>query len=252
MLGIGYRSEMKNWLFRDRPAFIEVTPENWIGRDVSPLLRLGVPIRLHGVSLNLGGFSEISHDFIKQVKTLMNDTGAICYGDHLCASGDAHQLHDLFPIPFTKDEAKRIAGRINRVQDILGHKITVENVTYYTNIGNMSETDWINEVLHHSNCDLLLDINNLEINYKNHGTEFNINDFDLKRINYVHIAGHEYNEKFEMYQDTHVGCPSNDTLKWAQYLKVMNKPILLEWDNELPIEVKFNKEIEACKRFLST
>jgi uncharacterized protein (UPF0276 family) len=156
----------------------------------------GREVRLHGVSLNLGGTGPISTAFLYQVRDLMRELGTTYYSDHLAASGDAHQLYELFPIPFTLSEAQRVADRIARVQDVLGFAMAVENSTYYTNVGDLRESEFVQEVLARANCRLLLDLNNIVVNWKNHQVETPhayLSHVDFSKVSYFHVAGHAYN-----------------------------------------------------------
>ncbi|ETD72103.1 hypothetical protein V757_06080 [Pelistega indica] len=251
MVGVGFRREMREWSFQDIQAdFFEIVPENWLQRDraiLHQLLASNRPIYMHGVSLNLGGHSVINKEFLNQIKALKQELNAPFYSDHLAASGDAHQLYDLFPIPFTLAEAERISHRIQEVQDILGFPIAIENSTWYTNIGEMSETDFINEILKRSGCQLLLDINNIAVNEKNHHLisvpEF-IRQIDLEKVSYMHVAGHEYDERFDMYIDTHSQPVEVTTREVAKQVAQQQKiPILLEWDNDVPSIDVINQEL---------
>lgn len=243
MIGLGFRREMRAWDMSALGAdFFEVAPENWLRRDRSPLHQLrqelGVPIFLHGVSLNLGGTSAICPDFVCSVRDLMRELQSPHYSDHLAASGDAHQLYDLFPIPFTEAEARRVASRIAHVQDILGCRMAIENSSWYTNIGEMSETDFLARVVELADCHILLDINNIDVNYKNHGG-LNIDDYiaqlDLSRVSYLHVAGHEFDARFGLFIDTHSQAPAEHTAEKACQLHAQYQfPILLEWDNDIP------------------
>lgn len=255
MVGLGYRREMADWAMSAITAdFFEVAPENWISRDLTPLQALiasGRPVHLHGVSLGLGGVAPINRDFLKQVRRLMDDLGTTCYSDHLAASGDAHQLYDLFPTPFTKEEAWRVADRISDVQDCLGIAIAVENITWYTNIGNISEADFISEVVDRADCKLLLDLNNIAVNHKNHSTpalpQF-IEAIDLSRVSYMHVAGHEFDDRFGLYLDTHSQPVEPTTGALARTLNAkLGIPILLEWDNDVPDPQTINRELSCLK-----
>ena len=252
-VGIGYRREMADWDMSLVPAgFFEVCPENWIRRDRSRLhgfVNSGREVRLHGVSLNLGGTTDISLEFLYQVRELMRDLGTTHYSDHLAASGDAHQLYDLFPIPFKRVEVKRVADRIARVQDFLGLPIAIENSTYYTNVGDMRESDFLQAVVDRASCHVLLDINNILVNWKNHHIE-SLSDYvanvDFSKVKYLHVAGHEYNPRFDMYIDTHSAGVDANTADMAKALaEKHNKDILLEWDNDVPEMAVINREI-AC------
>ena len=260
MIGLGYRREMADWDMSAVEAdFHEVAPENWLQRDRAPLHRLralGRPVQLHGVSLNLGGTSPIDPVFVRQVRALLDELGSEHYSDHLAASGDAHQLYDLFPIPFMPAEARRVADRIARVQDILGRRIAVENSTWYTNIGEMDEPDFLMAVVQRADCGILLDLNNIAVNRKNHGTctpSAFVARIDLARVSYLHVAGHEYDERFGLYIDTHSQGVEPPTAALARTLHEQHGlPILLEWDNDVPEMDVINRELACLQPSLTT
>ncbi len=260
MAGLGYRREMADWdMAAVNADFFEVVPENWIRRDRSPLHQLiasGRPVHLHGVSLNLGGCSPIDRTFLMEIRGVIDDLGAFHYSDHLAASGDAHQLYDLFPIPFTAAEVRRVADRISRVQDILGKRIGIENTTWYTNIGDMSEPEFISSIADRADCHILLDLNNITVNHKNHGGEdlaSFVAKIDIDRVIYMHVAGHEFDERFGMYIDTHSRPVEQPTAEFARSLcQQQDLPILLEWDNDVPTLDVINRELACLRSFTTT
>lgn len=255
MIGVGLRREMLDWpLDSIASDFFEIVPENWLRRERSPLHHIRAqnrPIHLHGVSLNLGGHSALNTEFVLGIKDLMSELETDYYSDHLAASGDAHQLYDLFPIALTQAEAIRVAERIRRVQDILGHPIAIENATWYTNIGEMSEPEFIREVLARADCRLLLDLNNIVVNHKNHdllGLESFVAQIDPTQISYLHVAGHEFDERFGMYIDTHSQPVEPATQQMARHLaQTHGLAILLEWDNDIPSLELINQELACLK-----
>ena len=251
MIGLGWRREMADW---DRHAvqadFFEVVPENWLRRDRAPLHALratGRPVHLHGVSLNLGGQSPVDTPFLRDVGRLMDELGTPHYSDHLAASGDAHQLYDLFPIPFTADEVVRVADRIRAAQDVLGRRIAVENTTWYTNIGPIPEPDFLAAVAERADCQVLLDLNNVVVNHKNHGglaLDAFVQRVDLRRVSYLHVAGHEFDARFGLHIDTHSQPVAPGTRAMAQRLQAeAGLPVLLEWDNDVPSLDVINQEL---------
>ncbi|HEX5361924.1 MAG TPA: DUF692 domain-containing protein [Fluviicoccus sp.] len=253
MAGLGYRRDMADWDMAMVDAeFFEVVPENWIRRDRAPLHRLiesGRPVQLHGVSLNLGGTSPLNPGFLAALHELIDDLGAEHYSDHLAASGDAHQLYDLFPIPFTGEEVIRVSDRIRAVQDVLGRRIAIENSTWYTNTGNMPEPEFLSAIVERADCGILLDINNIAVNFKNHGRvdipEF-LRRIDLSRVTYLHVAGHEFDDRFGLYVDTHSQPVESDTRRAALDLhQRLGLPILLEWDNDIPDAATINRELSC-------
>lgn len=256
MAGLGFRREMTDWdMSAVQADFFEVVAENWVRRDRTPLYQFiesGRPVYLHGVSLNLGGFAPLNRDFLREIKALIADLNCPHYSDHLAASGDAHQLYDLFPVPFTLPEARRIAERIRCAQDILGQRMAIENSTWYANTGDMPELEFINTVLDLADCDMVLDLNNIDVNYKNHGG-YGLSQFvaglDMRRVRYMHVAGHEWDERFELFIDTHSQSVPPDTVAMAQRLhQQQGLPILLEWDNDIPTLEIINRELECLKR----
>lgn len=255
MAGLGYRREMTDWdMSAVQADFFEVVPENWLRRERAPLYQLiesGRPVYLHGVSLNLGGHSPLDNTFLRDMRALIADLGAEHYSDHLAASGDAHQLYDLFPVPFTATEVIRISDRIRHVQDRLGRRIAIENATWYTNVGEMPEADFLMAIAERADCRILLDLNNIVVNYKNH-RRLTLSDYvsrlDLARISYLHVAGHEFDTRFGLFIDTHSQAVEAPTRHMARRLNVEHKlPILLEWDNDIPDLHTLNQEL-ACLR----
>jgi uncharacterized protein (UPF0276 family) len=253
MVGLGYRREMADWDMSAIEAdFFEVVSENWIRRDRAPLQALtasGRPVHLHGVSMNLGGPAPIDRGFLLSLRDLADDIGALHVSDHLAASGDAHQLYDLFPIPFTIGEVARVADRIRGVQDVLGRRIAIENSTWYTNRCEMTEADFLAAIAERADCQILLDLNNIVVNHKNHGRH-GLVDFiqrvDLSRVSYLHVAGHEFDARFGLHIDTHSEPVEADTAAMARQLQATHGlAILLEWDNDVPGPDRINQELRC-------
>ncbi len=250
-VGMGLRREMLDWdLLRLDADFFEVAPENWLRRDREPLqalLSMGKAVRLHGVSLNLGGTSPLDIGFLRSVRALMDELRTSFYSDHLAASGDAHQLYELFPVERTPGEVLRVSDRIRQAQDILGCRMAVENTTWYTNRGTLAEPDFIAAVVEKADCQLLLDLNNVVVNHKNHGVDAPwdfVAGLDLSRVSYLHVAGHELDARFGMYLDTHSQAVEPATRQMAQTLGEHHSlDVLLEWDNDVPAPEIFNQEI---------
>ena len=191
-------------------SFMEVAPENWInvGGRLGDRLREfthRVPFVIHGLSLSLGGPEPIDETFVRKVRRFIEEHDIRCYSEHLSYCSDDGHLYDLMPIPFTSEAVDYVADRIRRVQDILGHAIAIENVSYYAAPGRqMSEAEFVNAVLERADCKLLLDINNIYVNSVNHRydpVEF-LQSMPAERIAYGHIAGH-HNEAEDLIVDTH-------------------------------------------------
>ena len=262
--GLGLRREMLDDIASlniDRPDFLEVAPENWLvlggkyGKQFKALTEQ-YSFACHGLSLSLGSPDPIDINFVKQLKIFFKQHDIKVYSEHLSyCSGNGH-LYVLMPIPFTEESAHYVADRIKLVQDILEQRIAVENVSYYAAPDQkMSEIDFTNLVLELSDCDLLLDVNNIYVNSINHGydaTAF-LKALPSQRIAYGHIAGH-YNEAEDLIIDTHgdnVIEPVWQLLAQAyQHHGIF--PTLLERDFNLPPINELLEEVQKIRTIQGT
>lgn len=248
MVGIGYRKDFAEAFLQSNilnPSFIEVAPENWMGvggywkKQFMKVLEQ-YPLFTHGLSLSIGSPDELDFVFLKKVKSFLKETNAEIYSEHLSyAKCDNAHLYDLLPLPFTEDAAKHVVERIKTVQDVLERKIAIEIVSYYTSIApEMSEIDFINTILKESDCELLLDVNNIYVNSFNH--QFDAKDFisqlPMSRVSYIHMAGHEKVSE-TLIIDTHgeaIIDPVYNLFEYTMDLLQRDVPVLLERDFNIP------------------
>jgi hypothetical protein len=264
-VGIGYRKDFGEEFLQSeilQPSFIELAPENWMNiggywKKVLRRLSEKYPVTAHGLSLSIGSPEGLDWNFLKQVKQFLQDYNVTVYSEHLSYSkcNNAH-LYDLLPIPFRHDAVKHIVERIKQVQDFLGRKITMEIVSYYTPVAaEMTEVEFVNEIIKGSDCNLLLDVNNVYVNAFNHNYDAHnfIDQLPLDTVAYIHMAGHEKVSE-DLIIDTH-GQPIIDPVyKLFQY--TVNKletpvPVLLERDFNIPefeeLANEMNKLENICK-----
>lgn len=241
------------------PDFLEVAPENWIriGGRLRREFRAFAeryPLVTHGLSLSLGGPSPLDYDLLGDIRDFLDEFRVRCYTEHLSYCSDHGHLYDLMPIPFTEEAVHYVAERIRRVQDFLGRRIAVENVSYYAAPHRqMTELDFVTAVLEEADCDLLLDVNNIHVNSINHGYDpaAFLDALPGERVAYIHVAGH-YDEAEDLKVDTHgadVIEPVWDLLARA-YRNFGVIPTLLERDfnfpplSELLVEVERIRELQ--------
>lgn len=258
--GLGLRRAMMGPLLSmDRSAvdFMEVAPENWIGvggRLGKSFRQLAErhPIIFHGLSLDIGGPDPIDRDLVQSVAALMTEIGAAVYSEHLTYCAGQGHLYDLLPIPFTEEAVHYVAARVREVQDIIGQPIALENASYYAQAHTqLSESEFITAVLEESDCELLLDVNNIYVNSINHRydpLEF-LDALPLHRARYIHVAGH-YDEADDLKVDTH-GADVIDPV-WAlldqAYQRLGPLPTLLERDFNLPPLDELLLEVEQIRQ----
>lgn len=223
--------------------FLEVAPDNWIGvggRFGEALSELSArfPLSCHGLSLSLGGSEPLDMDLLHATRQFNDRHGIALYSEHLSYCADDGHLYDLMPIPFTDEAIGHVAARIRQVQDALGRRIAVENVSYYAApYQALAEIDFIRAVLDEADCDLLLDVNNLYVNAINHGYDAQafLARLPGERIASYHIAGH-YDEAADLKIDTHGAPVKADvwSLLDSAYRRFGVRPTLLERDFNFP------------------
>lgn len=261
--GIGLRRSMIDE-FLEQPSipvdFMEVAPENWIGiggrfgRELR-MFTERYPFVVHGLSLSLGGPDELDTNLVHAIKSFMDEHGIRLYSEHLSYCSSEGQLYDLMPIPFTEDAVHHVASRIQRVQDIIGQTMAIENVSYYAaQPGEMSEIEFLLAVLEEADCQLLLDVNNIYVNSVNHryDAEGFLRAIPGERIAYVHVAGH-FKEAEDLIIDTHgadVTDPVWKLLKQAYALFGL-LPTLLERDFDIPPYAALMREVDVIRSLQS-
>lgn len=223
--------------------FLEVAPDNWIGvggRFGEQLSQLAArfPISAHGLSLSLGGSDPLDTELLKRTREFNDRFDVVLYSEHLSYTSDEGHLYDLMPIPFTDEAIGHVAARIRQVQDVLGRRIAVENVSYYAApYQALAEIDFINAILVEADTDLLLDVNNLYVNSINHGYDPQsfLAQLPRERIASYHIAGH-FDEDIDLKVDTHGAPVKGDvwSLLDSAYRRFGVRPTLLERDFNFP------------------
>jgi uncharacterized protein (UPF0276 family) len=241
-----------------RPDFLEVAPENWIGVGG----KLGrqfrgyserYPLLVHGLSLSLGAPEPLDEGYIKRLRRFLDAHDAALYSDHLSYCSEHGHLYDLMPLPFLEETVAWVADRIARVQDLLGRRIAVENISYYADPGSeMSELDFITAVLERADCQLLLDVNNIHVNSVNHGYDAHsfLDSLPAERIAYIHIAGHHH-EARDLIVDTHGAAVADPVwgLLGRAYRRLGAVPTLLERDFNFPPLDELLREVEVIRDY---
>jgi hypothetical protein len=237
--------------------FFEVAPENWIGVGGAygrrfRELTARYPFVNHGLSLSIGGPGPLDLEFLGRLRRFPDEHGVLLYSEHLSYCSDDGQLYDLMPIPFTEAAVRRVADRVGQVQDALGRRIALENVSYYAAPGaEMSELEFLNAVLERTDCELMLDVNNIYVNAINHGYDARafLAGVPAPRVVYMHVAGH-YVEAEDLRVDTHGRdvCEPVWALLAEAYRHCGVKPTVLERDFNIPSLDALMREVATIRR----
>jgi uncharacterized protein len=200
--GLGLRPVYYQEIFDTKPNvdWFEIISENYMVRGGRPLamlerIRADYPLVMHGVSLSIASTAPLDMDYLAGLKALAERVEPKWVSDHLCWTGvHGVNLHDLMPVPFTNEALVHVADRISRVQDYLGRRIAIENVSSYVSFAESEMDEWtfVQELAERADCWLLLDVNNIFVSGFNH--EFNARQFlhsiKPERVIQMHLAGH--------------------------------------------------------------
>lgn len=257
--GLGLRTEHYETVLNEKPSidWFEIITENYLVPGGKPLyyldkIREDYPMVMHGVSMSIGSCDPIDWDYLKQVKQLAQRVQPHWISDHLCWTGVQHKnMHDLLPLPYTEEAISHVANRIHQVQEFLGRRILIENVSSYITFqdSSMPEWDFINEILKRADCFLLLDINNIYVSGINH--EFNPIDYiraiPSERIYQIHLAGHSNMGDYII--DTH----DNDIIEpvWDLYVETLRQhgmvSTMIERDDNIPALSELLAELKRAQ-----
>ena len=217
--------------------------EDGIALGVLERIRGDYPLSLHGVGLSIGSVDPLDEAHLKKLSRLIERVEPGVISEHLCwGSIGGRYLNDLLPLPYTEEALTHMVDRIEQIQDVLGRRLLIENVSSYLEFVDSAIPEWefLTAVAERSGCGLLLDINNIYVNAVNHGFDPGtyIEAIPADRVVEMHLAGHTvraYGDR-EILVDTHNTPVCEDV--WALFERTVRRmgarPTLIEWDSDYP------------------
>ncbi|MDQ2696860.1 MAG: DUF692 domain-containing protein [Pseudomonadota bacterium] len=244
--GLGLRTDHYADILERRPAvdWFEALSENYLVPGGKPLhyldqIREHYPLVLHGVSLSIGGSEPLDREYLQSLRALAQRVQPQWISDHLCWTGvDGINMHDLLPLPYTEEAIHHVAARVRQVQDVLGRRILLENVSSYLTYHQSQLTEWefLAAVAEAADCLILLDINNIYVSAYNHGFDplDYLDGVPARRVWQFHLAGHSNLGKVII--DTH-DHPVVDPV-WSLYRQALARygrvSTMIERDGNIP------------------
>jgi uncharacterized protein len=245
-VGVGFRVPHYAHVLDAHPPmdWFEIISENFMVRGGKPLANLDrltelYPVVPHGVSLSIGQTEPLDDGYLARLKALTDRISPAWASDHFCWTGSAHaNLHDLLPLPLTREAVTHVAERVRRVQDFLGRPFALENASSYLAFtsSTMPEWEFVSEVAEKADCGLLLDVNNVFVSAHNHGfsAAAYIDAVPPDRVVQMHLAGHT--DKGSYLLDTHSDHVRAEV--WELYRRAVRRvgrvSTLIEWDDDIP------------------
>ena len=245
-VGVGLRVPHYRHVLAERPAvdFFEIISENFMVDGGKPIYHLDQVLETyrvvqHGVSLSIGGPADIDPEYLRGLKRVVDKVKTPWLSDHFCWCGvPGKNLHDLLPLPYTKEAVDRVVERAKRVQDVLGVRFALENTSTYLEYtsSTMPEWEFVSQIVEKADIGLMFDVNNVYVSAYNHGfdpLEF-IRNVPHERIVQIHLAGHTNLGTHII--DTHSGHIIDPVLDMYRETIALAGPVstIIEWDDEIP------------------
>lgn len=261
--GIGLRSPHVREVLEHRPsvAWLEVHSENYFA-DGGPILatldriRADYPLSLHGVGMSLGSIDPLDTEHLAKLKRLADRVEPSAISEHLCWSGiDGRHYNDLLPLPCTPEALAHVCARVAQIQEFLAREILVENVSSYYAFpeSSMPEYEFVAAVAARTGCRLLVDVNNIYVNARNHGLDPHayLRAIPSHVVAEIHLAG--FDARGPLVIDTH-GAPVAPEV-WRLYEEAVERfgrvPTLIEWDTDIPALAVLEREAMTAQAVLA-
>ncbi len=237
--------------------WLELISENYMVPGGKPLamldaIRADYPVALHGVSLSIGSTDPLDRAYLAQLKQLHRRVEPLWVSDHLCWTGVAGKnSHDLLPLPYSEEALKLVVAHVRQVQDLLGERILLENVSSYLEFADsvMPEWDFVRAVAEEADCLLLLDVNNIYVSSVNHGYDARdyLRAMPANRVQQIHLAGHHDHGDYIVDTHDHPVCEA----VWALYADACRQfgevAAMIERDDHIPPLAELLAELDRAR-----
>ena len=259
-IGVGLRTVHFEHVLRERPRvdWFEILSENFMhtgGRQLDVLDEVAAhyPIAMHGVSLDIGGTDPLDVRHLRDLRTLQRRCKARWISDHLCwTSVNGKNLHDLLPLPRTRDALRHVIRRVRRAQDVLEQPLVLENPSTYLQFAgaDFTEPEFLCELTAATGCGLLMDVNNVFVCAENHGFDAAayLRGVPWDHVVYFHLAGHTVHATHRLDTHDHPVCKEVWQLYELAWELSGGRSTLLEWDANIPDFATTHREAKKAKK----
>lgn len=246
-VGVGFRIPHYGHVLESTETLMdwfEIISENFLvdgGRPLENLARLSAKYRVvpHGVSLAIGSVEPLDQEYLSKLGVLLQRLDPPWVSDHLCwGRAPGVHIHDLLPLPYTREAIEHVVERVKRVQGTLERPFALENVSSYMTYRESTMPEWelVAEISERADCGLLLDCNNVYVSARNHGFDpaSYIDAVPAGRVVQMHLAGHTDKGRYVL--DTHSDHVKDEV--WELYRRAIARcgavSTLIEWDEDIP------------------
>lgn len=258
-VGLGFREPFKSDLFLNRQQvdFLEIVAEHYLDAPVQKqqeleLLAAHFPIIPHAINLSLGSAEGLDTDYLGKLAALIKQLNPPWWSEHICfTKAGGVDIGHLSPLPYTKEAVEVLCRNIAEVRRWVDVPLILENITYMVKLpgAEMTEAQFLTEVVERADCGLLLDVTNLHTNAVNYSYDVRafLAQLPRERIVQLHFVGGHWHDGILI--DSH--SQSTPLEVWELIDEVVGcasvKGIVLERDENLPPFGELADELQKAR-----
>jgi len=259
--GVSFRSAWRWEVVRHRAELgaVEQIPEDVTGaaglRDLK-LLRTALPVLLHGIGLSLGSAEGLDAERVRHVARVAEAVEPPWFSEHIAFTrAGGVEIGHLAPLPFNREAVATVAANAATLRQALpGLPLLLENIAYSFVLpgATMSEAEFVRAVLDEAGAGLLLDLENVHANSRNHGYnpfEY-LESLPLERVVEAHLAGGVLRDG--EYADTHTRPVPEESWSLLEWLasRAPLRAVIIERDDDLPPFPDLLAEVRRAQEIL--
>jgi uncharacterized protein (UPF0276 family) len=250
-IGIGYRRHIDEWIRANLARFdvLEITLDHCMtGSEAarSAIFDLvgQIPLTAHGIGLSIGTDAPLDLAYVDEIAAIVDRLKAPAYSEHLAFTRvPGRDLGNLLPVPKTTEVAESIIAKVRTVQSRISVPFLLENITYIFDWPDsaLSDAEFLGLICAETGAGILLDVENLYLNGRNHGFDpyVFLDGLPANAVKELHVAGgvtlHEDFLPRPLLQDTHSHPVPEAAFDLLDYALARQTPstVVLERDDRL-------------------
>ena len=259
--GVSFRDAWRWEVIRHRGALgaVECIPEDVAGpaalRDLA-LVRDAVPVLLHGIGLSLGSAEGVDPERLRHTARVAEALSPPWFSEHIAFTrAGSVEIGHLTPLPFTREAVDTVARNVAELKRALpGMPILLENIAYPFVLpgAEMTEAEFVRAVVEAADTGLLLDLENVHANARNHGYDplAYLASLPLERVAEVHLAGGMVSGG--QYVDSHTRPVPEESWALLEWLapRAPVRALIIERDDDLPQFEELLAEVRRAQGIL--
>ncbi|HXH30832.1 MAG TPA: DUF692 family protein [Bacteriovoracaceae bacterium] len=201
LVGLGWRTELAPSILSnlDQIDVVEVIIDDYFKASLHKLralrtLNSQVQVIYHGVGLGLATSLRVDQKRLDRLAKVVDYLAPEVWSEHLAfVRAGGVEIGHLAAPPRTVHTIEGALENLARIKKTVGSCPVLENIATLIDPpgSKMPESQWVREILEGSNCNLLLDLNNLYTNAVNFGHDpvRYLKSFPLHQVRLVHLSG---------------------------------------------------------------